>query len=107
MRLFISAIILGGLVGCGSSVKDPKEQKTDNDTDVTPVQDEGEAVDCAADADCVPASCCHPSACVHKSEAPENCAEMICTMDCKEGTMDCGKGRCGCKEGTCVVNWAE
>ncbi len=54
---------------------------------------------CSTDSECVPAECCHATACVSKSQAPQ-CADVMCTMECRGGTLDCG-GSCGCKEGKC------
>jgi hypothetical protein len=111
LKLGIVAILF--VTACGSSSKDAETPQTDGDTPVATTADPAPAdqttasgAPCQTDADCVPAECCHPKACVIKSKAPDNCADMMCTAECVEGTMDCGKGSCGCKEGECVVNWA-
>ena len=62
---------------------------------------------CTADADCVPDACCHAKNCVPQADAPQNCAEIVCTMECAPGTMDCGAGACACLNGTCGVKWRD
>ena len=57
---------------------------------------------CETDSDCVPEICCHAATCVHISEKPD-CSNLMCTMECIEGTMDCGGGSCGCVNGYCGV----
>jgi hypothetical protein len=59
---------------------------------------------CTTNEDCVPATCCHPTACVPRAQAP-NCADVMCTQECRAGTLDCG-GRCTCEGGVCVAHVA-
>ena len=122
------AIEISGLVltlflaCCGSTARDADAPQTDGEAAGAdnvaehaehaadaekPAESASSTTPCQSDEDCVPATCCHPKTCVDKSAAPKDCAEMMCSDDCAEGTMDCGKGRCGCTEGACVVNWAE
>ncbi len=62
---------------------------------------------CSTDAECVPDACCHAKGCVPKAEGPQNCADMVCSMECAPGTMDCGAGACACLNGTCGVKWRD
>ena len=101
-------------VGCGGSSNGKETAEGTTPDEAQPISvaaDEGASEvpaseSCAADGDCVPASCCHPSACVLKTQAPD-CAETMCTEDCRDGTMDCGKGSCACQDGACQVKWRE
>jgi hypothetical protein len=56
---------------------------------------------CTEDSDCVPAQCCHAHACVARDNAPD-CADAMCTMECRGGTIDCGGG-CVCMDGRCAA----
>lgn len=56
---------------------------------------------CESDADCVPADCCHAAACVARTNGP-SCGDVMCTMECRQGTIDCGGG-CLCHEGRCAA----
>lgn len=66
--------------------------------------DDGTAVEmkCVQDSDCAPAGCCHPAACINSAYRPD-CTDIMCTMECRQGTLDCGAGRCGCIEHSCAV----
>ena len=81
---------------------DPKDNLANNVEDPAPASNS-----CTADADCMPAECCHAKECVAMANGPENCADMMCTEECREGTMDCGAGKCACIEGECGVKWKE
>jgi hypothetical protein len=106
--------ILATGCGGGSNGKETAEGTTPGEgTPVSAAADEGSSgvsaaasAPCTADGDCVPATCCHASACVSAAQAPD-CAEMMCTEDCRDGTMDCGKGSCACQDGACQVRWRE
>jgi len=56
---------------------------------------------CTTDEDCVPGGCCHAATCVGRSNEPQ-CADAMCTQECRYGTLDCG-GACLCHEGRCAA----
>lgn len=57
---------------------------------------------CMQDFECVPATCCHPKDALNIKYAP-NCAEMVCTMECRPGTIDCGQGEIKCVKNQCTT----
>lgn len=75
------------------------EQPTDTRTNKTLFADETQ---CETGAECVPAECCHAAQCVPLSQKPD-CAEVVCTQECRPGTLDCGQMSCGCVKGKCVT----
>lgn len=88
MKIIPILILCIFLFGCSSN----------NATPIVP-DEPVSALSCTADSDCVPASCCHSTSCVPRNQAPD-CTDVMCTLDCKEGTTDCGGG-CYCDEGKC------
>ena len=100
LRMLPLCLVLASLACAGSTTPD-----NSGDTPVAKASanaDPGDDQACSADADCVPAQCCHPSTCVPASQAPD-CADTMCTQECRPDTMDCGQGHCGCQDGACTA----
>lgn len=51
---------------------------------------------CKRDNDCAPVAMCHPDKCVALQNVGTMPSEMLCSMDCREGTVDCAYNHCGC-----------
>ena len=100
-----AAMLATLLIGCGSSnqSQDPSSAETSGDPKPAAASEDNT---CTADAECAKDACCHAAGCIPSTRAP-SCDDVMCTMDCKDGTMDCGKGACACIDGTCAVRWAE
>ncbi len=60
--------------------------------------------ECSTNEDCVPAECCHSTSCVPFWQTPD-CADVMCTMECRAGTIDCGGG-CACENSKCTERLA-
>ncbi len=51
---------------------------------------------CKTDRDCAPVAVCHPDTCVAVENVGTMSPEMLCSMECREGTVDCAYNHCGC-----------
>jgi hypothetical protein len=51
---------------------------------------------CEKDKDCAPVAMCHPDKCVAQANVGTMSSEMLCSMECREGTVDCADNHCGC-----------
>jgi hypothetical protein len=80
---------------------EPAPSEPERDGDFGTIEVVGTDVLCQSDADCVPAPCCHPTTCVALADAPD-CADVVCTLECRGGTMDC-YGGCACQAGRCAA----
>ncbi|MCX8159000.1 MAG: hypothetical protein N3D20_01775 [Candidatus Pacearchaeota archaeon] len=96
IALIVLVMFITIIVGYRVGVKNGFDEKiADNKTT-------NEKSYCKIDSDCVPDLCCHAKGCVNKENAP-NCREIMCTMECREGTLDCGYGKCECINNKCVA----
>ena len=84
------------------SPQDAGEAEAEAEAEGEAEAEDGGGKACTVDADCVPAECCHPTSCVAANQAPD-CADVICTLECRPNTMDCGQGHCACQDGQCAA----
>jgi len=55
---------------------------------------------CTVTEDCVKATCCHATGAVNNGP---DCAGVMCTTECVEGTLDCNQAEIQCVKGACTV----
>ena len=66
------------------------------------INDENKTVSCISNKECVPDACCHARGAVNSMYGP-SCSDVMCSMNCEEGTLDCGQGMIKCVKKQCAI----